>query len=182
MDRHAAHRHPIVLDSERGIQAGRRCRLHTASDQTQRGRIRTGQAADGTHGAGRQGIGTLGQHFERPQRRGCRPRQRHRFQPARAINLHRWRTAPIVTLDGVASGDKRWIEVRSSKDAALAQKAKDRAFQIANYRYDAIFRPLDQMLVPKDTKTRADAGVARGGRGAFDQIGPLAPGPVAPAP
>jgi len=101
-------------------------------------------------------------------------------QPAQSIFT--LEDGAIVTLDGVASGDKRWIEVRSSKDAALAQKAKDRAFQIANYRYDAIFRPLDQMLVPKDTKTRADAGVARGGAAHSIKSAPLPPAPSPPAP
>jgi hypothetical protein len=69
----------------------------------------------------------------------------------------------IVTVTGAAAGDKRWIEVQSSKDPALAQKAKDHAFQIASYRYDAIFRPLDQLLVPKETKPRAGAGASKSG-------------------
>jgi hypothetical protein len=60
----------------------------------------------------------------------------------------------VLTLSGALAGDKRWIEVQSSKDTALAQKAKDRAFEIASYRYDAIFRPLDQLLVPKATKPK----------------------------
>ncbi len=33
-------------------------------------------------------------------------------------------------------------------------KAQDRAFEVASYRYDAIFRPLDQLLVPKETARR----------------------------
>ena len=44
-------------------------------------------------------------------------------------------------------GDKHWIKVQADKDAALAAKAKDRAFEVAGYRYDAIFRPLEQLLV-----------------------------------
>jgi hypothetical protein len=82
-------------------------------------------------------------------------------QPAQAIFT--LEDGAVVTIAGVAAGDKRWVEVQSAKDAALAQKAKDRAFQIASYRYDAIFRPLDQLLVPKETKPRADAGASKSG-------------------
>jgi hypothetical protein len=58
----------------------------------------------------------------------------------------------VLTVNGAAVGDKRWIEVHSSKDTALDQKAANRAFQVAIYRYDAIFRSLDQLLAPKETK------------------------------
>ena len=30
-------------------------------------------------------------------------------------------------------------------------KAQDRAFEVASYRYDAMFRPLEQLLVPKES-------------------------------
>ena len=68
--------------------------------------------------------------------------------------------ANVITLTGTMAGDKRWIEAQSSKDTALTQKAQGRAFQIASYRYDAIFRPLDQLLVPKETKPPAKAGAS----------------------
>jgi uncharacterized protein DUF4340 len=55
----------------------------------------------------------------------------------------------VITLTGAAVGDKRWIEVAAPKDAALSAKANGRAFQIASYRYDQIFKPLEQLLVPK---------------------------------
>jgi hypothetical protein len=55
----------------------------------------------------------------------------------------------VITLTGAASGDKRWIQLKSSTDSALSAKAQGRAFEIASYRYDAIFRPLEQMLEPK---------------------------------
>jgi hypothetical protein len=64
----------------------------------------------------------------------------------------------VVTLTGAAAGDKRWIEVQSSKDTALAAKTLNRAFEVASYRYDAIFRPLEQLLVPKETKPPAKVG------------------------
>ena len=54
-----------------------------------------------------------------------------------------------ITLTGAAAGDKRWLELTSTKDAALDTKAKGRAFAIPRYRYDAIFRPLEQLLLPK---------------------------------
>ena len=58
----------------------------------------------------------------------------------------------IISITGVAAGDKRWIQVTATKDAALEAKAQKRAFEVASYRYDAIFRPLEQLLVPKETK------------------------------
>jgi Domain of unknown function (DUF4340) len=55
----------------------------------------------------------------------------------------------VITLTGATSGDKHWIELQASKDADLDAKLAGRAFEIAGYRYDAIFRPLEQLLVPK---------------------------------
>jgi Domain of unknown function (DUF4340) len=54
-----------------------------------------------------------------------------------------------VTLTGTAVGDKRWVQVTAPADAPLSVRTRDRAFEIASYRYDAIFRPLEQLLVPK---------------------------------
>jgi hypothetical protein len=54
-----------------------------------------------------------------------------------------------ITLTGAAVGEKRWIQVAAPKDASLSAKASGRAFEIANYRYDQIFKPLEQLLVPK---------------------------------
>jgi len=56
----------------------------------------------------------------------------------------------IITLTGAVVGDKHWIQVQSTKDAALNAKTAGRAFDIAGYRYDAIFRPLEGLLVPKE--------------------------------
>jgi hypothetical protein len=61
----------------------------------------------------------------------------------------------VLTFTGTAAGDKRWIEVAAPKDATLNAKANGRAFEIANYRYDAIFRPLEQLLVPKPAPAAA---------------------------
>ncbi len=55
----------------------------------------------------------------------------------------------VITLTGAAVADKRWIQVAAPKDASLSAKASGRAFEIANYRYDQIFKPLEQLLVPK---------------------------------
>ncbi len=55
----------------------------------------------------------------------------------------------VITVTGTASGDKHWIELQASKDTDLDAKLAGRAFDIAGYRYDAIFRPLEQLLVPK---------------------------------
>ena len=55
----------------------------------------------------------------------------------------------VITMSGAAIGDKHWLSLQSSKDAALNTKTAGRAFDIASYRFDAIFRPLEQLLVPK---------------------------------
>jgi hypothetical protein len=55
----------------------------------------------------------------------------------------------VLTLDGVVVGDKHWITVHEPKDAALTARTQGRAFEIASYRYDAIFKPLEQLLEPK---------------------------------
>jgi len=72
----------------------------------------------------------------------------------------------VLTLTGTAAGDKRWIEVQATKDDALTAKTQNRAFEVAAYRYDAIFRPLDQLLVPKETKPPAGIKPAAGGNSA----------------
>jgi hypothetical protein len=56
-----------------------------------------------------------------------------------------------LTLTGVVAGNKHWLQVKSSKDPALTAKVQGRAFEIASYRYDAIFKPVDQLLEPKPT-------------------------------
>src|SRR5260221_2084569 len=55
----------------------------------------------------------------------------------------------VITFTGTAAGEKRWTQVAAPKDASLSAKANGRAFEIASYRYYAIFRPFEQLLVPK---------------------------------
>jgi hypothetical protein len=55
----------------------------------------------------------------------------------------------IVAFTGTAIGDKRWIQVTQPTDAALTARTAGRAFEIPSYRYEAIFRPLEQLLIPK---------------------------------
>ena len=56
----------------------------------------------------------------------------------------------VLTLDGAQAADKRWIRVTACPDPGLEARTRDRAFLVASYRYDAIFRPLEQLLVPKE--------------------------------
>jgi hypothetical protein len=56
----------------------------------------------------------------------------------------------VITMTGAASGDKHWVSLQASKDAALNALAAGRAFELSGYRFDAIFRPLEQLLVPKE--------------------------------
>ena len=53
-----------------------------------------------------------------------------------------------LIITGTVTGEKHWIQLQAGKDAALNAKAAGHAFEIAAYRYDAIFRPLDQILAP----------------------------------
>ncbi len=55
----------------------------------------------------------------------------------------------VLTLTGTVAGDKHWLELQSSKDSALTAKTQGRAFEVASYRYDALFKPVDQLLEPK---------------------------------
>jgi Domain of unknown function (DUF4340) len=54
-----------------------------------------------------------------------------------------------ITLTGTVIGDKHWIQINAPKDAALMARVATRAFQVPGYRYDGLFRPLEQLLVPK---------------------------------
>lgn len=62
----------------------------------------------------------------------------------------------MITLTGAASGEKHWVQLKASKDGALTAKAAGRAFDISGYRFDAIFRPLEQLLVPKAPPSSAN--------------------------
>jgi hypothetical protein len=55
----------------------------------------------------------------------------------------------VLTFTGVVIGDKHWLQIAAPKDAALTAKASGRAFDIAGYRYDSIFKSLEQLLAPK---------------------------------
>jgi len=81
----------------------------------------------------------------------------------------------VLTLAGTVVADKHWIRVASNKDADLTAKTQGRAFEIASYRYDEIFKPLEQLLEALPQKTpAAPKGATKPGPGA-------APAPV-PAP
>ncbi len=63
----------------------------------------------------------------------------------------------VITLTGVVNGDKHWLQFQSSKAPAAAQ-TRGRAFEVASYRYDAIFKPLEELLVAKEPTTKPGAG------------------------
>jgi hypothetical protein len=83
----------------------------------------------------------------------------------------------VITIRGTAADDKRWIEVNSTQDGPLQAKVQNRAFEVASYRFDAIFRPLEQLLVPKETPPPPAAG-----KGGPKSAAPRAKAPGAPAP
>jgi hypothetical protein len=103
--------------------------------------------------------------------------------PAAAVDFSKATVATVtlsdgstITLTGATSGDKHWIQAKATKDAALNAKAADRAFEIAGYRYDAIFRPLEQLLVPKEpppgAKKAAPASSAAASKPASPKLSP----------
>ena len=55
----------------------------------------------------------------------------------------------VITITGAVVGDKHWVQLQASKDAALNARTAGRAFELTGYRFDGIFRPLEQLLVPK---------------------------------
>jgi hypothetical protein len=57
----------------------------------------------------------------------------------------------VITITGTVIGDKHWIQFSGVKDASFTAKSAGRAYQLPSYRYDSIFRPLEQLLVPKET-------------------------------
>ena len=93
----------------------------------------------------------------------------------------------VLTITGTMSGDKHWIQLQTTKDAALNAKAAGRAFEIAAYRFDSVFRPLEQMLVPKEPPPEAKKAAALTGAGgpapaASPVPSPKKKPPLAPAP
>jgi len=86
----------------------------------------------------------------------------------------------VMTLTGAVVGDKHWLQVRSNKDAALTEKTRGRAYQIASYRYDAIFRPLEQLLVAREPPAKPPAKTAPGKAGKPVPQAPARPPKSAP--
>jgi hypothetical protein len=68
----------------------------------------------------------------------------------------------VITLTGAVVADKHWVQIQASKDAALTAKAAGRAFEIASYRYDDIFKPLEQLLEPKAAPAAPAASIKKG--------------------
>jgi hypothetical protein len=65
-----------------------------------------------------------------------------------------------IQIEGIKDGERRYIALApksSAKETAdesqkLDERAKDWQFEIATYKYDALFRPLEELLTPKDPK------------------------------
>jgi hypothetical protein len=77
----------------------------------------------------------------------------------------------VLTITGTTVGDKHWVSLQASKDAALSALTAGRAFELAGYRFDGIFRPLEQLLVPKEPPPGAHKP---------DAVNPLPPGKSSP--
>lgn len=66
-----------------------------------------------------------------------------------------------ITLTGTVLGAKHWIQVTSEKNTQLQAKVRGRAFEVASYRYAAIFKPLDELLAAKDSPGAKNAAPAK---------------------
>ncbi len=82
--------------------------------------------------------------------------------PGEAVDFGKAATATVttsdgavLTLQGATAADKHWLKIASTKDEALTAKVTGRAFEIAANRYEAIFRPLEQLLAPKEPPAAA---------------------------
>jgi hypothetical protein len=87
----------------------------------------------------------------------------------------------VLTLVGTVIADNHWIQVKSSKDSALTAKTQGRAFEMAGYRYDTIFKPLEQLLIPKESPTPKGAPAPKASSAA-PSPGPKKPRPTVPMP
>jgi len=94
---------------------------------------------------------------------------------------HRFEIAPLVNY-GYAKHAVHLVQLTAPKDlkagtpAALTAKANGRAFEIASYRYDQVFRPLEQLLVPKPAPTPPKSSVGQ----TSSPIAKKPPGPPKP--
>jgi hypothetical protein len=61
----------------------------------------------------------------------------------------------VITVTGAASGEQHWLRLTATRNAAFAAKTRGRAYAVPRYRYDAIFRPLEQLLQPKAADSKA---------------------------
>jgi hypothetical protein len=67
-----------------------------------------------------------------------------------------------VQLQGHQDGERRYLTVASQstaketadESAKLAARAKDWEFEIQNYKYDGIFKPIEDLLKPKEEKKK----------------------------
>jgi hypothetical protein len=55
----------------------------------------------------------------------------------------------VLSISGAAVGEQRWLELDSAKNDALDAKLRGHAYSVPRYRFDQVFRPLEQWLQPK---------------------------------
>jgi hypothetical protein len=61
----------------------------------------------------------------------------------------------VLSLVGTAVGEQRWLTVSSAKNAALEAKLHGHAYSLERYRYEQMFKPLEQWLQPKPAAAAA---------------------------
>jgi hypothetical protein len=85
---------------------------------------------------------------------------------ATAQAIFQTRDGLTLTIGGIKDGELRYVTVVAAATTPAAQaQARDLnarlagwQFELPGYRYDGLFKPLEQLLVPKKTKTSASSG------------------------
>jgi hypothetical protein len=55
----------------------------------------------------------------------------------------------VISISGAQVGEQRWLALDSTQNAALQAKFRGHAYSVPRYRYEQLFRPLEQWLQPK---------------------------------
>jgi hypothetical protein len=81
-----------------------------------------------------------------------RPLPRALHPPPRRAPPRRPSSAPSTAWSYVALTSRSTDKATADEAAKLAARTRDWQFEIPNYKYDGMFKPLEELLKPQDTK------------------------------